>query len=1026
LDYGGTITNSYWDKETSGQTTSDGGEGKTTAEMKQQATFVGWDFTTVWDIEENVTYPYLQALGQPVLPPTVVNKEIWNLSDLNKIGRDWEYPIDGRYTLMADIDASDTINWDGGKGFKPITLVGRFDGNGHVIQNLYINRLEEAYIGLFGIVYGEVLNIGVENVQVVGKWNVGGLVGKNRGTVEQSYLTGLVVGNYSAGGLVGWNDGTVTQSYSTGSVVGEEYLSGLVGYNTGTVTQSYSMGLVVGNYSAGGLVGYNDSNGTVTQSYSAGSVSGKQNVGGLVGVNDGGTVTDSYWDINTSGQSTSVGGEGKTTAEMKQQATFVGWDFTTVWDIEENVTYPYLQALGHPVLPPAVVEKEIWSLSDLNKIGRDWEYPMDGRYTLMADIDASDTINWDGDKGFKPIILVGRFDGNGNVIRNIYINRPDEDYVGLFGIVYGEVLNIGVENVQVVGNWNVGGLVGANDGTVTQSYSTGFVVGRENVGSLVGLNDGTITQSYSTSSVSGSWSVGGLVGGNGGTVTLSYATGSVVGTDDYAGGLVGYSYYGTVTQCYSTGSVSGSSDVGGLIGGNDGGSITQSYWDMQTSGQNSSAGGTGKTTVEMKQQATFVGWDFINIWGIINTNTYPYLLWQYNKVPNLVGLSQMEAEALIITQGFVVGTITEECSDTVPSGDVISQEPVGGEQVPPSTAVNLVVSTGPCPVTVPNVVGMAQSSAENAIVGAGLTVGLITQECSDTVPSGGVISQDPLSGQQVVPSTAVNLVVSTGPCPSLITVPDVVGMAQSSAENEIIGAGLTVGLIAQECSDTVPSGDVISQDPLSGIQVVLGTTVELVVSTGPCPVTVPNVVGMAQSSAENEIIGAGLTVGLITQGCSDTVPLGDVISQDPLSGQQVPPGTAVNLVVSTGPCPEGEGSLEGTPEGSVEGEGSTEGIPEGTPEGVVEGIPEGSAEGEGSTEGTPEGVVEGTPEGEGVIEGEGSVEGTTEGTSEGEGSSEGSPEGSAEGETHPHSADPNGDWQVNLSELLRVIQFFNF
>jgi len=875
--------------------------------------------------------------------------QISSIDELQKIGNDAGYPLNGEYELTQDIDASDTINWNDGAGFAPIgnnanPFTGVFDGKGYKIQNLYINRPGQSYVGLFGYVdsSGQVKNIGVENVQVVGGSSVGGLVGYNKnGMVMQSYSTGSVVGGISVGGLVGCNRGlsTVTQSYSTGSVVGNgSYIGGLAGVNNGTITQSYATGSVEGvnsgSFGVGGLVGYNY--GTVTQSYSTGSVSGGDLVGGLIGLDYGGTITNSYWDTEMSGQSSSAGGEGKTTAEMKQKATFVGWDFATVWDIEENVTYPYLQALGQPVLPPAVVNKEIWSLSDLNKIGRDWEYPMDGHYTLMVDIDASETVNWDGGKGFKPIILVGRFDGNGHVIQNLYINRPEEDYVGLFGRVYREVLNIGVENIQVVGKEYVGGLVGWNDGTVTQSYSTGLVVGNYSAGGLVGYNNmglvtqsysmgsvsggryvgglvgdniGAIAQSYSTGSVSGDVVVGGLVGSNDGasTVTQSYSMGSVVGNGSYigglaginngtitqsyasgsvegndsasfgVGGLVGYNT-GTVTQCYSTGSVSGSSDVGGLIGGNDSGSITQSYWDMQTSGQSSSAGGEGKTTAEMKQQATFVGWDFINIWGIINTNTYPYLLWQYYKVPNLVGLSQMEAEALIITRGFVVGTITEECSDIFPSGDVISQDPSPGTYLHTGAPVNLVVSTGPCP----------------------------------------------------------------------ITVPDVVGMAQSSAENEIIGAGLTVGLITQECSDTVPSGDVISQDPLSGIQVVLGTTVE--------------------------------------------------------------------LVVSTGPCPEGEGSLEGTPEGVVEG------IPEGSAEeeGTIEGTPE------GSTEGTSEGTVEGTPEGEGVIEGEGAVEGTTEGTSEGEGSSEGSPEGSAEGETHPHSADPNGDWQINLSELLRVIQFFNF
>ena len=522
--------------------------------------------------------------------------QISSIDELQKIGNDAGYPLDGEYELTQNIDASDTINWNSGAGFAPIgnntnRFTGVFDGKGYKIHNLYINRPGQIYVGLFGYLdsSGQVKNLGLENVQVVGHSSVGGLVGMNE-------------------------YGTLMQSYSTGLVAGEQYVGGLVGYNTGTVTHSYSMSSMSGGIYVGGLVGINV--GTVTQSYSTGSVSGGELVGGLIGLDYGGTITNSYWDKETSGQTTSDGGEGKTTAEMKQQATFVGWDFTTVWDIEENVTYPYLQALGQPVLPPTVVNKEIWNLSDLNKIGRDWEYPIDGRYTLMADIDASDTINWDGGKGFKPITLVGRFDGNGHVIQNLYINRLEEAYIGLFGIVYGEVLNIGVENVQVVGKWNVGGLVGKNRGTVEQSYLTGLVVGNYSAGGLVGWNDGTVTQSYSTGSVVGEEYLSGLVGYNTGTVTQSYSMGLVVGNYS-AGGLVGYNdSNGTVTQSYSAGSVSGKQNVGGLVGVNDGGTVTDSYWDINTSGQSTSVGGEGKTTAEMKQQATFVGWDFTTVWDI--------------------------------------------------------------------------------------------------------------------------------------------------------------------------------------------------------------------------------------------------------------------------------------------------------------------------------------------------------------------------------------------------------------------------
>jgi len=631
--------------------------------------------------------------------------QISSLDDLKNIGNDASYPLDGEYELTQDIDASDTINWNGGEGFAPIgnntnRFTGVFDGKGHKIVNLYIYRPRGEYVGLFGCVGsgGQVKNVGLENVQVVGTWYVSSLVGENwEGIVTQSHSTGLVAGNYwNVGGLVGDNHyGTVTQSYSMCFVGGENYVGGLVGTNDGgTVNQSYSMGAVFASTDSsyvGGLVGKNT--GTISQSYSMGLVAGNYTVGGLVGWNDS-TVIQSYWDINTSGQSSSAGGEGKTTAQMKQQATYVGWDFTTVWDIEENVTYPYLRALGQPVPPPAVVEKEIWSLSVLNKIGRDWEYPMDGHYTLMVDIDASDTINWDGGKGFKPIILLGRFDGNGHVIRNLYINRPEEDEVGLFGRVYGEVLNIGIENAQVSGVEDVGALVGSNGGTVTQSYSTGSVLSNREAGGLVGENRGTLSQSYSTCSVSGNQQVGGLVGYNyNGTVSQSYSMGSIESVWE-VGGLVGYNF-GTVTQSYSTGGVSGDWDIGGLIGNNNG-TIMQSYWDKETSGQSTSAGGTGKTTAEMKQQATYVDWDFVNVWGIVENITYPYLKWQY-QVPDVVGMSQSSAESAITGAGLTVGTVTEQCSNTVSAGNVISQTPTAGTQVSLGTSVYLVVSTGPCP-----------------------------------------------------------------------------------------------------------------------------------------------------------------------------------------------------------------------------------------------------------------------------------------------------------------------------------------
>jgi hypothetical protein len=444
--------------------------------------------------------------------------------------------LSASYILVNDIDASATIGWNGGAGFEPIgTFTGSFDGRRYKIYNLYVNRPDTDYIGLFGGVGsgGVVENVGLENVNINGHEYVGGLVGYNWGTVTNCYSTGTVSSNehiflgYNyVGGLVGQNQGAVSNCYSTGSVSGYYYAGGLVGFNGGTVSNSYSTSSVSGTHKVGGLVGYNP--GTVSNSYFTGSVSGYQDVGGLVGLLGSiGTVSNSYSTSSVSG------------------------------------TY---------------------------KVGG----------------------------------LVGRNDRG--TVSSCYST----------GTVSGG------------GDDAVGGLVGFNDhGIVSNSYSTSSVsVGNHDVGGLVGVNTGTVSNSYSTGSVSGgNWYVGGLVGANTGTVSNCYSTGSVSGGST-VGGLVG-SNGGTVSNCYSTGTVSSSDNkVGGLVGNNTG-TVTNSFWDNVTSGWKTSAGGTWKTTDNMKYVRTFTDntwsenltspWDFVgnpykdvenkNIWDInsITNNGYPFL-----------------------------------------------------------------------------------------------------------------------------------------------------------------------------------------------------------------------------------------------------------------------------------------------------------------------------------------------------------------------------------------------------------------
>ncbi|MBA7508079.1 hypothetical protein ES706_06810 [subsurface metagenome] len=298
---------------------------------------------------------------------------------------------------------------------------------------------------------------------------------------------------------------------------------------------------------------------------------------------------------------------------------------------------------------------EIRDWYDLNAI-RD---NLGGSYLLMNDLDsttagyeelASATAN-EG-KGWQPIGIplygfTGTFDGQRYEIRGLFIHRPNENYVGLFGLVDegGVIENVGVVNVAVTGEEVVGGLVGHNSGTVSNCYSSGSVTGDELVGGLAGGNVDTVSNSYSTSSVTGGDYVGGLVGINAlAAELLSYSNSTMIGEGD-VGGPMG-SNHGTVSNSYSSGSVIGGSRVGGLVGSSSG-TVSNSFWDTVTSGMEESDGGAGKTTSEMQDIATFTDtstegldepWDITAVdagetnpaytWNIVHEQTYPFLSWE--------------------------------------------------------------------------------------------------------------------------------------------------------------------------------------------------------------------------------------------------------------------------------------------------------------------------------------------------------------------------------------------------------------
>ena len=276
-------------------------------------------------------------------------------------------------------------------------------------------------------------------------------------------------------------------------------------------------------------------------------------------------------------------------------------------------------------------------------------------------------------------------------------------------------------------------------------------------------------------------------------------------------------------------------------------------------------------------------------------------------VPNVVGLTSDAAGTAIAGAGLGLGTVTAASSATVASGSIISETPAAGTMVAPNSDVSVVVSSGPAPVSVPNVVGMTQTSATASLTGVGLTVGTLTTAISSTVASGSVISENPTAGSMVGAGSAVNLTISSGPTAAQVAVPNVVGLTQAAATTAITAAGLVVGAFASIQETTVPYGTVAAEYPAAGSAVATGSGVNLTVSSGSpsVPAIVPNVVGLTQSAATTAITVAGVVVGNVTTASSSTAAVGSVTSQVPAATTSVPPGTTVNLIVSSGAAASG-------------------------------------------------------------------------------------------------------------------------
>jgi hypothetical protein len=349
--------------------------------------------------------------------------QITNVHQLQEMKDD----LSAHYILMNDIDASETREWnvgdhdndpetpDSAMGFEPVgRFIGSLDGKDFAISDLYINRLNENGVGLFGSINdnGYVQAVHIKNAYVIGGKSVGIFVGilyaeNSEVNIENCSTSGFVSGISSVGGFCGFSNSqygkvSIMNSYSTANVIGTWlWIGGFCGENDSSkangyvkISNSYAIGDVTGIRSVGGFCGKNDINYSggsifINDSYSTGNATGESFIGGFCGENDvededseiliercysygipsgyaivGGfcgssigdgdpNITNCYWDTQTSEISESKGGIGKTTDKLKQQETFETWDFIEVWNIDPEINhgYPFLSGLRLNSMP---------------------------------------------------------------------------------------------------------------------------------------------------------------------------------------------------------------------------------------------------------------------------------------------------------------------------------------------------------------------------------------------------------------------------------------------------------------------------------------------------------------------------------------------------------------------------------------------------------------------------------------------------------------------------------------------------
>ncbi len=570
---------------------------------------------------------------------------IQDVNDFQEFCSDLTYRAIDVYTrLESDLDLDPDLSGRQSYTTAAVTssYAGYFDGAGHTISHLTIdtNGAGTNQLGLFwGIgAAGQVRDLHLVNCSITGGVEsdyVGGLCGRNYGSIMDCDAGGTVSGDDYLGGLCGRNDGSLTGCHAVGSISGDDYLGGLCGSNYQSIQRCSANSTVSGDYYVGGLCGMSSS-GTIHNSYAGGQVTGNYWLGGVCGYNRETIIANCYAACTvgqTSGSGYYWGGvvgengyKGSIISCYAAGVVVSGTNYRGAlcgkihYDATITDCFFYLfsgpdNGLGTVLDESLVLDEDTFAGFDFAGNSDDGT---DDDWTLISVF--CPKLTWQAGNGpVPPSVSSTTLTGSGYADDPLQINSEADfsEFASNDGLslgyyilttdidLTGEAFTAAAVNREFGGHFDGGehaisNLVIDTEGAETDylglfgTLSASAVVtdlgivdcnilggeGSNYLGALCGRNYGNIRRCYSTGSVFGGGSshqVGGLVGSNGSNnISRSYSIAAVKG-DENIGGLCGYNSAGSIANCFAAGSVDGKSYTGGLCGYNYNGSVNACY-----------------------------------------------------------------------------------------------------------------------------------------------------------------------------------------------------------------------------------------------------------------------------------------------------------------------------------------------------------------------------------------------------------------------------------------------------------------